>query len=174
MTIDPTKVKCVAFDLFGTVFDISNTDKQEIRDYIAHVRKPEWSPLVLPLSWRNLKPFPDVAEGLAKLIELNLYTVTCSNAPWEFTDDLLHRSGLWYLIHATNTATLKQFKPHPYAYRTVCDQFDYGPEEVLMVTGNAKSPDIKGAQDIGMQAIQIRQPGTPATIIELANLLVKP
>lgn len=173
MTIDPTKVKCVAFDLFGTVFDIRDTDRQEIRDYITHVRKPEWSPLELPKSWRDLPLFPDAAIGIRKLVDLNLYRVSCSNAPWEFTDDLFHRSGLWYLMEATDIARSKRFKPHPDAYQSICQQFDYEPGEVLMVTGNAKSPDIKGAQDVGMQAIQIRQPGTPATIIELADLLGK-
>lgn len=164
-------IKCVAFDLFGTVLDLSNTPKQEIRDYISHVRKPDWSPLMLPQSWRDLKPFPDVIEGLTMLKERGLYTVTCSNAPWEFTDDLLHRAGLWRLLDVCDIARNKCFKPNPNAYWAICEQFDYKPNECLMVTGNAKSPDIEGARAIGMQSISIRQPGTPQTIIELAHLL---
>lgn len=51
-------IECIAFDLFGTVFDLSAMPKQEIKDYIAHVRKPEWSPLTLPGTWRDMKPHP--------------------------------------------------------------------------------------------------------------------
>jgi FMN phosphatase YigB (HAD superfamily) len=40
-----------------------------------------------------------------------------------------------------------------------------------MVTGNAGSKDIDGARAVGMQSILIRQPQTPQTIIELAELL---
>jgi HAD superfamily hydrolase (TIGR01493 family) len=166
-------INCVAFDVFGTLFDISSIPKQEIRDYIAHIRNPHWSPLTLPESWRDLPLFPDTAEGLAKIKKLGIYTATCSNAPWEFTDDMIHRAGIWELLDVCDIARNQCFKPHPDAYKSICQQLDYMPAECLMVTGNAKSPDIEGARAIGMQSISIRQPDTPQTILELANLLEK-
>ena len=163
-------VECVAFDLFGTVYDLSQTPKQEIRDYIAHVRKPEWSPLTLPDSWRDLKLHPDSLDGI-RLIAAKFKVVSCSNAPYEFTRDLFMRSGLDALVEITDIAANRCYKPHPDSYKSVCQQFPFQPEQVLMVTGNVPSPDIEGARAIGMKAILIRQPGTPQTIVELAELL---
>lgn len=163
-------VELVAFDLFGTVFDLGNTPRHEIDDYIAHIRKPEWSPLTLPDSWRDLKPHPDSADGI-RLIAAKYRVVTCSNAPYEFTRDLLIRSGLDALMGITDIAQNYCFKPHPDSYKSICVQFPYQPEQVLMVTGNEGSLDVEGAKAVGMKSILIRQPGTPQTIIELAELL---
>lgn len=167
---DISAVECVAFDLFGTVYDLSKTPKQEIRDYIDHVRKLQWSPLTLPHSWLDLKLHPDSTDGI-RLIAQKYKVVSCSNAPYEFTRDLLIRSGLDGLMEITDIAANQCYKPHPDAYKAICQQFPFQPEQVLMVTGNAGSPDVDGARAIGMQAVLIRQPGTPQTIVELAELL---
>lgn len=167
---DPSRVSAIAFDLFGTVFDLSDTPKQEVQDYIAHVRKPEWSPLTLPESWLKLKPFPDAVEGISNLINHGHCTYSCSNAPYEFTESLMRASGLdHYFIDYTDIAQAKRFKPHPEAYLQICAQFNVLPGECLMVTGNAGSPDIEGARAVGMQAVMIRQPGCIPTIAELAK-----
>lgn len=165
-------VNCVAFDLFGTVFDLSDTPKHEIRAYIAHVRKPEWSPLTLPESWLDLKPFPDAAEGLKALLDAGFYTFSCSNAPYEFTAALMERCGLdpWFVGY-TDIAASRCYKPAPDAYLELCDQYHFLPQECLMVTGNAGSPDIEGARAVGMQAVMIRQLGRVATIADLATVL---
>jgi HAD superfamily hydrolase (TIGR01493 family) len=169
---DVGAVKCVAFDLFGTVFDLSDTPKHEIRAYIAHVRKPEWSPLVLPESWLDLKPFPDAVEGIRSILEAGYYTFSCSNAPYEFTETLMERCGLdpWFVGY-TDIAVARCYKPDPRSYLELCDQYRFQPQECLMVTGNAGSPDIDGAKAVGMQSIMIRQPGCVPTIAALAELL---
>lgn len=78
--------KYVAFDLFGTVFNISNTPRQEIKDYINHVRQPMWQPLTLPKSWENLELHPDSYNGIARIYE-KYFIVTCSNAPYSLTEN---------------------------------------------------------------------------------------
>jgi 2-haloalkanoic acid dehalogenase type II len=158
--------------LFGTVFDLSNTPKHEIRNYIAHVNKSVWSPLVLPESWLDLKPFPDAAEGIKAILEAGFYTFSCSNAPYEFTETLMERCGLDSLfVGYADIAAARCYKPAPSAYLELCDQYRFLPAEVLMVTGNAGSPDIDGARAVGMQSIMIRQPGCPSTTAALAELL---
>ena len=162
------EIRCVAFDLFGTVFDLANVPKQEISDYIAHVRKPEWSPLTLPESWRRLPRFADAHKGIRAIAGMGLLAVSCSNAPIAFTKDLC--SGLPF-TGFTNIAANRCYKPHPQSYMAICQQFRVEPSAVLMVTGNDGSPDIDGAKAVGMQSMMIRQPGCPQTIIELADLL---
>jgi FMN phosphatase YigB (HAD superfamily) len=170
MGLDIYTVECVAFDLFGTVFDLAGTPSQEIREYIAHVRKPEWSPLTLPEAWLGLPLHPDSLDGI-RLIASKHPVVTCSNAPYEFTVELLIRAGLDGLMDIVDIAKNQCYKPHPDAYKSICQQFEFVPQEVLMVTGNEGSPDVEGAGAIGMQSVLIRQPGTPQTIVELAEIL---
>jgi len=165
-----SEVEYVAFDLFGTVFDLSATERQDRSDYIAHVRKPQWSPLTLPVSWLDLPLHPDSLDGI-RLIANKYRVVSCSNAPYDFTVDLLIRSGLDSVMAITDIARNQCYKPHPDSYKSICQQFPVEPQNVLMVTGNAGSPDVDGARAVGMQSILIRQPGTPQTIIELAELL---
>lgn len=175
MSIDISKIKVVAFDLFGTVFDLSGVPKQEIRDYIAHIRKPKWSPLALPESWKQLPPHPDSKEGIHRIAR-KIPVVACSNARYRFTSNLLSDCGINmphddYPMRITEIQNYQVYKPDPQAYLAVCEQFGPEPHEVLMVTGNEGSPDVEGARAVGMQSILIRQPGTPQTIIELAELL---
>jgi FMN phosphatase YigB (HAD superfamily) len=162
---DAKKIRLVAFDLFGTVFDMSSTPKQEVRDYIAHVRRPEWSPLVLPESWKRLPRFADAHDGIKEIVGMGMLAVTCSNAPLAFTKDACF--GLPFSGY-TNIAANRCYKPHPNAYLAICQQFKVEPAEVLMVTGNAGSPDIEGARAVGMQSRMIRQLGSPQTISNLA------
>lgn len=168
--IDIAAIKVVAFDLFGTVFDMTSVPRWQIDDYIAQVRAPEWSPLKLPDDWEYLRRFPDAWKGLQQLRKSRLAVVTCSNAPRKLTKSLC---GVLAFDGYTDIAANRVYKPHPQAYLAICQQFKCMPADVLMVTGNAGSPDIEGARAVGMQSILIRQPGTPPTIEALANLLLK-
>lgn len=165
-------IRCIAFDLFGTVFDLSNTPKEEIRDYINHIRKPEWSPLHLPKSWESLPLHPDSYNGIREL-SFEFRVVTCSNAPYNLTRKLLARTGLDFFMEVTDISLNQVYKPHPLSYLSVCQQHFYTPDQVLMVTGNANSPDIEGALNVGMNAVMIRQPNCLPTIIDLSRELYK-
>lgn len=163
-------IKFIAFDLFGTVFDLSNTPKEEIRDYINHIRQPIWKPLVLPSSWENLELHPDSYEGISRLY--NKYSlVTCSNAPYSLTEKLLRNTGLNKFMDIVDISLNTVFKPHPRSYLSICEQCFCEPEDVLMVTGNAGSPDIDGALNVEMNAVMIRQPGCLEDINALADYL---
>lgn len=168
------EIQYIAFDLFGTVFDLSAVPRQEIKDYIAHVRKPDWSPLTLPDSWLDLPLHPDSLEGIHSLAVRGFALVSCSNAPYDFTLGLFERSGLDKYLAITDIAEDRCYKPAPAAYLAICKQFGPEPSEVLMVTGNEGSPDVEGARAVGMQSVLIRQPGTPQTIIELAKAMGPP
>jgi FMN phosphatase YigB (HAD superfamily) len=171
-------IQCIAFDLFGTVFDLKSlraTEQglQEIRDYISHVRKPSWTPLTLPEHWKHLPLHPDSLEGISRLA--TRYKLrTCSNAPEDFTRELLDNAGLFELLRITDIAKVKAYKPDPATYLQVSKDAEIDPSGILMVTGNEGSPDIAGALGVGMMAMRIRHgdPNSgPDTILDLASLL---
>jgi FMN phosphatase YigB (HAD superfamily) len=166
------EIKCIAFDLFGTVFDISNTPRQEIVDYINHVKQPFWKPLHLPKSWESLPLHPDSYNGIREL-SFRYNIVTCSNAPLNLTRKLLARTGLDFFMGITDISVNQVYKPNSLAYLSVCRQHFYEPNQVLMVTGNAGSPDIQGARNVGMKSVMIRQPNCIKDIIELSKELYK-
>lgn len=163
-------IKIIAFDLFGTVFDLSSTPKEEIRDYIRQVRRPEWEPLNLPDNWKNLPLFPDSKEGLERLCK-KFTLVTCSNAPIYLQDQMMYNSKLVSFGGLTDFEKVKAYKPDPKTYSLVFQNGNCKPEECLMITGNEGSPDLEGAWNVGMKAYGIRKAGTGHTLIDLANIL---
>src|SRR5688572_30568770 len=109
----------IAFDLFGTVFDLSVVDKDEIRAYANHIKQAEWSPLQLPSSWEYLPVFPDSAEGISRL-RTKYTVVTCSNAPLGLSAKLCKRAGVQF--DAIIPLELNRvYKTNPKAYLTICE-----------------------------------------------------
>lgn len=160
--------KVIAFDVFGTVFDLSGVNREEIKSYAQHIRKPEWEPLKLPSHWASLPAHPDAAEGIARLRE-KFFVVTCSNGPLGLLAKLSKHNGItWDAIIPLELN--KVYKPNPKAYMTVCEVLDVEPNEVIMVTANEKFGDLEGSRRIGMEAILIRNEVFP-TIISLAEML---
>lgn len=161
-------IRVIAFDVFGTIFDLSNVDKQEIRDYIAHIKQPEWTPLHLPDSWARLPTHDDAYHGLQKL-RGSFSVVTCSNGPVPLLVKLSKNNGIeWDAVIPIHMNRV--YKPNPKAYLTVCEVMWVQPSEVLMVTANEKFGDIEAAEALGMRAALIERPGR--TIIDLANELL--
>jgi 2-haloalkanoic acid dehalogenase type II len=165
-----SKIKCIAFDCFGTVFDMKGTSREEIKAYVEHVRRNDFSPFNFPQSWWDLNLHPDSATGVRKLQDAGFYCVTLSNGPPDLLTHVSGRGGIvWDSI--IDLAKYKVYKPHEAAYATVLAETTYYPRETLMVTANPTFGDIEGAVAIGMQSQVIRQPNTPQTIIELAEKL---
>ena len=164
-------IKVLAFDLFGTVFDLSGTPRSEIKAYSDHIRKPEWSPLVLPESWIDLPLFPDALEGLNKLQE-RYSVIVASNAPAEFTEQLMDKHDLPF-NGVVDFASQRVFKPHYKSYDVIATHYNIPSNEYLMITANKDFGDIAGAIHAGMSSQLIRH-GYPNTIIELAALLTAP
>lgn len=162
-------MKVIAFDLFGTVFDLSQVDREEVRGYVSHIRAPEWSPLELPKSWEMLSAHADSAEGLARLRE-KYFVVTCSNGPLGLTAKLSKNNGIvWDAIIPLELNRV--YKTDPQAYLTVCEVLGVPPEDVTMVTANKDFGDLEASQSLGMTPQLIRHSGHPPTIISLAERL---
>jgi HAD superfamily hydrolase (TIGR01493 family) len=166
--------KVIAFDLFGTVFDLKDVPREEIRAYLKCCVSRPWRAQSLPKSWESLPVFEDSVEGINRLARKYLVT-TCSNGPVDTVRVAAEKAGLitW------GYTPLEQhfvYKPDPLAYLAVCARYDVNPDEVMMVTANPTFAhfdfgDIQMAKAIGMQAQLIRNPGCPQTIIELAESL---
>lgn len=164
------KIKVIAFDCFGTVYDMASIDRDEIRAYAGHVRRPTYSPLFLPDNWSCLSAHSDSSKGIRRL-KLQYQVVTMSNAPKSVLEALSLRNNVWF-DQIIDIAERKVFKPHPKSYLMICDVCHVLPEEVLMVTANPTFGDLEGASSIGMRTQIIRRPDyprEPATIIELAE-----
>ncbi len=159
----------IAFDLFGTVFDLAGVPHQELKDYAAHIKQPEWSPLHLPASWEFLPAHPDSAEGIARL-RRKFAVVSCSNAPLGLQAKMMKRADIRFdcLIPLELN---KVFKTNPKAYMTVCEVMGEEPKDVLMVTANEKFGDLEASRALGMDAILIRGAVGVPDIIELARRL---
>lgn len=167
-------MKVIALDLFGTVFDLSQTPREEIVAYIDHVSEPVWKPLYLPRSWESLPPFPDSREGVERLRK-RFTVVTCSNAPLGFTTRLLKNADIRFDA-ITPLEMDQRYKPSDVSYFGVAVRQDVKRSDVLMVTGNERLGrlpygDHHYAAELGMQGRLIRHPGCPQTIIDLAEQL---
>jgi len=163
-------LKVIAFDVFNTVVDLSSVERDDVRAYAAHLRKPEWSPLTLPKSWEQLPTFADTLEGL-RLLSRDYQIVTCSNGPLGMLYRLSRHNGIqWSTIVPLEINRV--YKPNPAAYLTVCEVCGVEPSEVAMVTANRTFGDIEASAALGMRPILIRDPSsTISNIIELAEML---
>ena len=162
-------LKCIAFDCFGTVFDMAGVSRDEIGDYVRHVRRNDFSPYTFPKSWWELNLHPDAAEGVALLQAAGYFCVTLSNGEAALLRHVSALGGIkWDKI--INLASHRIHKPHVDAYRTVEIETGFKPAETLMVTANSTFGDIEGSAAIGMRSQVIRN-GHPETIIDLAKEL---
>lgn len=164
-------IKCIAFDCFGTVFDMSGIRRDEIKAYVEHVRWNDFSPFEFPESWWHLKAHADSARGIACLQKARFFCVALSNGDANLIDEVAENNGILFDYVIDLAGSHRVYKPHIDAYRTIEKDLGYKPSETLMVTANPTFGDIEGAAAVGMQSQVIRQPGTPQTIIELSEKL---
>ena len=156
----------LAFDCFGTVFDMSSVPREEIKAYVDHVRQPEWSPYTFPESWRRLTAHPDAAEGIYRLQQKNIECWAFSNGDRQ----LIGRASYANDIRWNNIVDLSRpqvYKPNAGAYQYLRDLAEG--RELHIVTANPTFGDIEGAELIGAKSHVIRH-GNPETIIELAEM----
>jgi len=164
-------IKCIAFDCFGTVFDMSGVSRDEIKAYVDHVRRKDFSPFDFPQSWWNLKSHPDAEEGVKRLQRSGFTCVAMSNGSRELIE-VNSASGFIFWDTVIDLVRRRVYKPHIDAYRMIEKQAGFKPAETLMVTANPTFGDIEGSAAIGMPSQVIRH-GYPNTIIELAEMLAK-
>jgi 2-haloalkanoic acid dehalogenase type II len=163
--------KVIAFDCFGTVFNLSSVPHEELRAYANHIHQPEWSPLRLPASWEHLPAHPDSAEGLARL-RTKFMVVTCSNGPLGMMAKLSKNAGIiWDAIIPLELNRV--FKTDPRAYMTVCEVLGVEPKDVIFVTANKTFGDIEASAKLGMTPRLIRGDSKVQTITSLADELME-
>lgn len=169
-------MKTIAFDLFGTIFDLSETPKEEIRDYgqqLSYFYKTgNWIPLDLPSSWYKLKAFPDVKEGLEILRSKGYSVATLSNAPIGLTYHMSLHNGLqWDVIYPLEIA--KIYKTDRMAYESFCENLKLNPSDVTMVSANKEFGDLEAAKEsVSMNGALIRHEDAEfKDLIEFANSL---
>ena len=160
-------LKVIAFDCFGTVFDMAGVSRDEIGDYVRHVRKNDFTPYQFPASWLELPLHPDAAEGVQLLQAAGYKCVTLSNGAADLLGHVSRRGGIFW-DKIIDLVEHRVYKPHVDAYRTVEKEMKVKPAETLMVTANPTFGDIEGAAAIGMPSQVIRQAEGLANIIELA------
>lgn len=159
-------IKYIAFDCFGTVFNMQDIPKDEVKEYVSHVRQNNFEPYDFPPSWWSLRPHRDAPQGIEILQKSGYKCVALSNGSVDLIYELSTKQGIfWNAI--IDLANHKVYKPHLDAYRTIEKDLGYKPSETLMVTANPTFGDVEGAKAIGMPSQVIRH-GYPNTIIDLA------
>lgn len=162
-------IKVIAFDVFGTVFDLSSVPHEEVREYAHHIHLPEWEPLVLPEHWKTLPAHADSAEGIS-LLRSKYTVVTASNGPVNLLAALSKHNGIsWDMLIPIEMN--KVYKPKHAAYMTICELMKVEPAEVMMVTANKTFGDLEAAAELGMVGKWIRGDSGVSTIIDLAKEL---
>ncbi len=161
-------IKVIAFDVFGTVFDLSAVNREEVKNYVKHIHGPTWQPLSLPESWRILKAFPDAAKGI-EMLRRKYTVVTCSNGPIDLLVALSkHNDISWDMMIPIQMN--KVYKPKSGAYITIGDLLKVNCNEIMMVTANKTFGDLEASAALGMSSQLIRDDSSDVkTIIQLAN-----
>jgi FMN phosphatase YigB (HAD superfamily) len=160
------------FDCFGTVFDMAQIPKEDLRYYGSILKKPVWEPLNFPPHWRNIPPHPDSREGLEMLKKKGHSVVALSNAPRDLMISISLGANIEW-DHIIGLEKYKIYKPNPLAYLTACAEFNCRPSDCTMVTANKNFGDLEGANLVGMHTQLIRHPDPALDINWLADAFPK-
>jgi FMN phosphatase YigB (HAD superfamily) len=163
-------MKLLAFDLFGTIFDVRNGAKREdLRSYGEQIErnKTDWQPFKLPDEWENLPVFPDAAEGIRKLRE-RFFVVTMSNAPAPLQMRMLRKAGISF-DGITPLELFRASKPVMATY-TAVQMWGVPFKECGMVTANKDFGDLEASEHLGMRPLLIRGEEFP-TLLDMEAAL---
>ena len=148
------------FDCFGTVFNMADIPKDDLRYYGSILKKPVWEPLNFPEHWKTISPHLDSVEGINLLKSKGHKCVALSNAPRQLIC-VLSANAQIYWDHVIGLEEYKIYKPNRLAYLTDCAELDCKPSDCTMVTANKNFGDIEGAKSVGMFAKLIRDEYCP-------------
>lgn len=110
---------------------------------------------ILNRAWHRLDPWPDVAEGLARL-KPRFVLATLSNGNISLMVNMAKRAGLpWDAVLGAEAA--KAYKPQPEAYLTTARLLALAPEQCLMVA--AHHYDLDAARACGFRTAFVARPG---------------
>lgn len=113
-------------------------------------------------AWRRLDPWPDVAEGLARL-RRSFPVVTLSNANVQLMIAMNRYNGLqWDALLGAEFA--QTYKPDPVAYLTTVKALGLAPEQLCLVACHHR--DLAAARACGLMTAYVDRPmeygGAPA------------
>jgi len=130
----------------------------------------------------QVKPHPDVEQGLSLLKDAGFRLFTLTNSPDETLKQQMEATGLGHFFEATWTVNaVKRYKPHPDTYAMAVSRLDLLPGQTMLIA--AHGWDIAGAAHAGMKTAFIHRKGqalyplasppnlTGKTLIELARQL---
>ncbi len=105
-------------------------------------------------AWHRLNPWPDVAEGLARLKPRHIIC-TLSNGNVGLLTNMAKHAGLpWDCV--LSAELFRAYKPDPRVYQGVADVFDAAPCDVMMVA--AHQDDLAAARTCGLQTAYVERP----------------
>ena len=104
--------------------------------------------------WRRLDPWPDVADGLARL-KTRYVIGPLSNGDFDMLIDLARHGGFaWDAIFAAEL--FGAYKPRPETYQGVARLLRLPPERVMLVASHAY--DLRAAQSAGLRTAFVHRP----------------
>ncbi len=109
-------------------------------------------------AWQELRPFPEVADSLARLTK-KFQLVALSNGDPVFLDHLVKNRIEWKFSHTFSVTKVGRFKPHPTVYRTAALELGLEPGECCMIS--AHPFDILGSRLCGYRAVYVNRYRTP-------------
>jgi 2-haloacid dehalogenase len=105
-------------------------------------------------AWHRLDPWPDVAQGLARL-KRRFTICTLSNGNIGLLTNMAKRAGLpWDCI--LSAEVFRAYKPDPATYLGVARVFDVPPQQVMLVA--AHHSDLAAARACGLQTAYVERP----------------
>ncbi|MDX1416458.1 MAG: haloacid dehalogenase type II [Candidatus Promineifilaceae bacterium] len=107
---------------------------------------------------RQLPPYPDVANSLARLQENGLRLAALTNSPpWVARDQLDHARLSPFFEQILTVHEVELFKPAREVYQYAAGQLGLASGQICMVA--AHDWDVAGAQAAGMQTAFVSRPG---------------
>jgi 2-haloacid dehalogenase len=104
--------------------------------------------------WRRLDPWPDVAEGLARL-KTRYVIGPLSNGDFDMLVDLARNGGFtWDAIFAAELFGV--YKPRPETYQGVARLLRLSPDRVMLVASHTY--DLRAAQSAGLRTAFVHRP----------------
>jgi 2-haloacid dehalogenase len=114
-------------------------------------------------SYRELPPYPDVAESLAMLKAANCRMYAFSNGHPDDLDHLLEQAGLGkYLDGIISVHDVRSYKPDPAVYRHFLDSTTANAQHTWLISGNPF--DVIGAQAVGWNTAWLKR--DPAAVFD--------
>jgi 2-haloacid dehalogenase len=105
-------------------------------------------------AWRRLDPWPDAAEGLARLKARRTISTLSNGGFAQLTAIGRHGRLPWDCVISTDL--FRSFKPDPACYLGACELLELEPAEVMLVA--AHPADLRGARGCGLATAYVPRP----------------